>query len=61
MRGYTRRLEEAGRYTEEVAQGILAQCNLAIQPTDWPDEVMIPVVNGYLHEVGRKVIEEFDQ
>lgn len=57
--GYTTQLHEAGRYTEPIAREIVAQCNLTVESTDWPNEVMIPVVNDYLHEVGRRIMEEF--
>lgn len=59
-RGYTNLLHEAGRYHESIAFGIVEQCNLAISPGDWPDEVLIPVTNDYMFAAGRAILEEFD-
>ncbi len=59
-RGYTNLLHEAGRYPEYMVTEILAQCNLTIAPTAWPDEVAIEVTNNYLPAKARELIDSLD-
>jgi len=55
-RGYVRRLQDAGRYSEQQADEIVAQSGLGVTDEQWPNEVKIAVTNNYL---SRSAMEAF--
>jgi hypothetical protein len=58
--GYTRKLHEAGRFAEQVARERLQGTNMAVAPTDHPDEVMIPVNNTFLPAEAQRILAEYE-
>lgn len=57
--GYTQMLHEAGIYAEQHATQIVYRANEYLQPEEWPNEVMIPILSSYdLHARGGMTDEE---
>lgn len=60
-RGYTRALQEAGRYAQSMVDRILAQANLAVADHEWPNEVAVPVNNSYLTKRALAILAAFER
>jgi hypothetical protein len=57
--GYTHLLHEAGRYSQQKAEGIVYHANHPVPDTDFPNAVAVPVINTYLTRVGLRILDEW--
>lgn len=60
-RGYVQLLRDAGRYSQQKAEDIVYHANRFLPDNSFPNEVAIPVVNGYMSKRGRRILDDFEK